>query len=369
MRIIILLLSLLLFYSCQNTSTDEESIVSLKLNDALSINRQDLEKVNVQTVSLIPLEVTENSLLGESCAIVGDSLKRIVLKEAGAIYVFDDKGNFLSSVNQRGEGPQQYYYILDASVDWETNCVYVFDFTSHKLLTYSLKDGGFVKSIQRKDINSLIRLENGNWITYMAPNDSLLYDLCVYGKNWNLIWGRKGTMPESEKDYFVLKNFYQSNGAVYVYENDTIFNVNEKGGLFPFYRIDKGKFTPPTEVLYDIKKKNERHKYIWGESFCFSSTHCFIQYYYNKCIYSDVWDITDETLCYRRISHSPSDNIGLPVRIKNKTIYVWPSFVKGNTFYCLLDEVTTMQLFPEKGEDVNPCILKFTLVPSYDSIQ
>ena len=364
MSICILLFILLMLYSCSDSPHVEEGVATLRLSDAPNRNYQDMKQTDVQVVSLIPLELTEHSILGESCTLIDDSLGRIVLKDIGTVYVFDSKGNYLSSINQRGEGPQQYYNIFDASIDWGTNRMHIFDYPSCRLLTYSMENGSFIQSVTRASTESILSFGNGNWVIYNTPNDTVPYDLSVYDKDWKRIWGRMRQTEKLGNNYQVLRTFYKSNGNVHVYENDTIFRVGKKGGLHPLFRIDKGKLTAPTDVLYDIRKKQERNRYIWGESLCFSTKHCFIRFYYNHCIYSDVWDITTGKLCYRNIAHSPADKIGFPTQIKGSTIYVWPTFVKNDTFYCLIDEATTMQLFPKKGEDINPCVLKIDIVPN-----
>lgn len=66
-------------------------------------------------------------------------------------------------------------------------------------------------------------------------------------------------------------------------------------------------------------------------------------------------------LLYRNIATAPGDKMGFPLRVEDKTVYVWPEFVKHVTFYCVLDEESSMLLNPEAGEDVNPVILTFRL--------
>lgn len=361
---ICILFILLILYSCSDSPHVEEQVVTLQLSDVPDRNYQDMKQTDVQVVSLVPLELTDHSILGESCALIDDSLGRFVLKDIGTVYVFDNKGNYLSSISQRGEGPQQYYNIFDASVDWEAKQIHVFDYPSCRLLTYSIENGSFAQAASWASTEGMLSLGNGNWVVYNTPNDTVPYDLSIYDKDGKRIWGRMRQTENPGNNYQVLRTFYKSNNEVHIYENDTIFRVKKEGGLHPLFCINKGKLTAPTDVLYDIRKKQERNRYIWGESFCFSTRYCFLRFYYDNCIYSDVWDITAGKLCYRNIAHSPADKIGFPIQINDATIYVWPAFVKNDTFYCLIDEATTMLLFPEKGEDINPCILKIDLMPN-----
>ena len=351
-----------MFYSCQSPSGHENNLIAIKLCDEISVDSKDIDTANVQVLSLIPLELTDHSMLGSSCRIVDDSLNRLVMNDRESIYMFDGTGKFLSNISQRGEGPQQYYNIFDVNIDWATDCIHIFDFPSRRQLTYHIEDGSFVQSVHRVSIDGMKSLGNGNWVVYKTPSDTTFLDLCIYDKHWDLISGKHTQSINAGKDYQVVKNFYQSNGNIYVYENDTIFNVEKIGTLFPFVSIDKGTLAIPSEILYDIRKKNERNEYIWGESFCFSSMYFFIRYYYNHSVYFDVWNLSKGDLCYRNMVHSSQDKMGFPIQIGDSTIYVWPSFVKDDVFYCIVDEVTTTMLFPEKGEETNPCILKFRIL-------
>lgn len=362
--VVLFMLGTLLLCSCQDPHDSQKGFADIRLYERLDVSQKDMDPSIVQVLPLIPLELTERSILGEYCEIVDDSLDRLVINDMESVYLFDGDGRFLSAVSQRGEGPHQYYNIFDVDVDWEKRHLYVFDFPSRRQFTYRMDDGGFIRRSDRDRVDGMKRLGRGNWVVYHTPGDTVTFDLCVYNEAGNRIWGMPGSAEGRGTDYQALKSFYQSNGGIYVYENDTIFRVGQAGGLSPFAAIDKGGLGIPSEVLYDIKRKGERSEYIWGESFCFSSVYCFIRYYYDNCVYSDVWNMSDGKLLYRNTVRSPQDKMGFPVRVKDSIVYVWPSFVKGDVFYCMVGEGTVAELFPEKGEEVNPCILKFRISPA-----
>ena len=82
---------------------------------------------DIENVEYIPLETTDNSLLGSVSKILFRNNRIYVLdKMSGGVYVFDKTGKFLSSIIKPGEGPDEYVELMDMDVDKEGN-VYIAD--------------------------------------------------------------------------------------------------------------------------------------------------------------------------------------------------------------------------------------------------
>lgn len=83
----------------------------------------------VDSIHFIPLETTENNLIGTVTKIIKTDDKYYVLdnKMAKKIFVFDTKGKFLYSIGIYGKGPGEYSNLTDFTVDVKRNFVYLVD--------------------------------------------------------------------------------------------------------------------------------------------------------------------------------------------------------------------------------------------------
>ena len=113
---------LLCMVACQSQSSkiDDNPIL-------IDWDKTSICDFDVENVEYIPLETTDNSLLGS----VGKVLFRnncfyVLDKMSGGVYVFDRMGKFLSSIVKPGEGPDEYIELMDMDVDREGN-VYIAD--------------------------------------------------------------------------------------------------------------------------------------------------------------------------------------------------------------------------------------------------
>lgn len=313
---------------------------------------------NMKVHSVLPLELTDSSMLGE-CRIAGEVDDKIVLYDSEAIYSFNAQtGNFLFPISRKGDGPEEYVYILDLAISPADTAVYVFDGNKKKINIYSLHSGEFMRSIKNDSIVSLEILGRDNWLTYNSPVKPYHYDICMHNLKMGNSRGvsvRKEAI-EVNKGYVTMNDFIKSNDSVFYYESDTLFQIHETGRISPIVYIDKGTLDLPIEVATDYKRKQERMNYIWGERLRFNDRYCFLSFYHKNRAYFDVWDLKNSTLLYRNVATNISSDLGVEVEIEGKTIYVWPTFVKDNFFYCVLDEVAVEKLTGKTGD--NPYILK-----------
>lgn len=87
-------------------------------------------------IEYIPLETVDLSLLGRIDKILYRKNQFYVLdKKTAGVYVFDKAGRFLSSIQKKGEAPDEYIELMDMDVDDEGN-VYVADNARMNILRY-----------------------------------------------------------------------------------------------------------------------------------------------------------------------------------------------------------------------------------------
>lgn len=358
MKGILLLLFVSTFWSCQNEKDLRKEIYSIPLEAEISKGNMKNESfLNNLSTTLIPLELTELSLLG-NCHFVEDILGRIVIHDYQHIYTFDNKnGTFLSRIAHQGEGPEDYINISDVVVHPKDSCIFILDAAGKKINIYSLNSGNLKYNIPNDSVASFHLLDNEKWITHNSPMEPFTYDICIHdslqqkGKG---IYNRENEVEH--KGIIFINDFICSNNTTYIYKNDTLHQISNQGKITPFCHIDKGALSIPYEIATDVTQKAKRNSYIWGETICFTDTYCFLSYYYNQKMYFDVWNIHTGSLCYRNIAESANDMLGLPLKIGDETIVAWPKKVINDTLYCIASNENS-----ENGEEENPCVLKIKI--------
>lgn len=346
------------FFACEEKK--EEVLPVVPLGDGISLNANDSDSIKMFVHSIIPLELTDSSLLGE-IRLIDDTLGRLVVEDGNIIHTFDNQtGKFMSTINRQGEGPEEYVYISDIQISPKDSCVYILDGAKHAINIYSMENE-FINSFRNDSIVSLAFMNNGNWATFNSQIDTCNYDICIYSSKWEPVcWKRErkeqlyfnGLIPEY--------TFNKIDDEIFTYLSDTLFCLQNNGELSAIFWINKGKLKMPSEVVYDMARQAESEHYIWEEGMYYSDTFCFLSYMYNRKRYYDIWNIHSGKLCYRNVMAGPEDPIGLSVNIGDITVQAWPSFTKNNLFYCILDEVEAGKLNPTNS-DSNPCILRLKL--------
>lgn len=91
----------------------------------------------VKDISYIPLETTGASYIRNiDKIIVEDSIFYIFDNMSKKVFLFNQEGKFLQSINRVGQGPGEYTYPTDMQVDKDGN-VYVSDFAAKRIIKYN----------------------------------------------------------------------------------------------------------------------------------------------------------------------------------------------------------------------------------------
>jgi len=159
MRIKLLILAMIFFCSCGRKSTNETSNAdSVTEIDLLSEPKSTVTKLSefAANVEYIPLQTTENSLLGEFVVKIVTIDNRIYIKNGGLggeIMCFGMDGKFLFKLKNIGRGPEEYTDIADFDVSSDNKFLTILSSLNRKLLEYGISDAGFTfhKSISLSD--------------------------------------------------------------------------------------------------------------------------------------------------------------------------------------------------------------------------
>ncbi|MCG4739746.1 6-bladed beta-propeller, partial [Bacteroides intestinalis] len=92
-------------------------------------------------VKYIPLELTDNSLIGKIDKMLFRNNYFYILDKSAniGVFVFNENGKFIKVLNRTGEGPGEYIAPIDFDVDAEGN-IYIADNVRQKIIKYDAND-------------------------------------------------------------------------------------------------------------------------------------------------------------------------------------------------------------------------------------
>lgn len=137
MKLILLILSLILFYSCSRiedhgTIKNDKNILELDF-------KQQIKQQNsfLKNIIYIPLEVNENCLIGEIDRILYLNNRFYIFDQniSKSIFVFAKNGTFLHKLDKSGHGPGEYFVPNGFDVDSIGN-IFVGDAFNKRILKY-----------------------------------------------------------------------------------------------------------------------------------------------------------------------------------------------------------------------------------------
>ncbi|GEM_PF-4815666 len=249
----------LIFVSCKQTGNHQSSTnEKFTLIQAYTLPFEQEKKLNlsafVEDIDIIPLELTEASLLSTDIDKIKIHKKNILVlerRQQRCIYRFDLKGNFLNKIGEKGQGPHEFIELSDFSIDEENDIVFLLDNARKSILCYQM-NGEFIKSI-RIDM-SCMRMEYQDGLFYIfedQPYRENSYSLEIKnmeGKTITKFFPSKRYMNNystptfNKQDDYIL--FYRS-------KNDTVYKFH-KDTLSYAYFIDFDSYRLTPEEIEDI---------------------------------------------------------------------------------------------------------------------
>ncbi|MDR1114955.1 MAG: 6-bladed beta-propeller [Tannerella sp.] len=122
--------------------------------------KKELILQDFMDVEYIPLETNDDFLCQGLVQAIGREI--ILVKnrvDDGDIFIFDRNGKAIKKINRKGQGGEEYTYILGIALDEDNGEMFVNDHYKRKIFVYDL-DGNFKRSFQHKDDAMYIRIFN-----------------------------------------------------------------------------------------------------------------------------------------------------------------------------------------------------------------
>ena len=260
--IILLMTTLLLASSChqQQTFLDSVPIDIVNKHNPIQIDIYDI----VDSISYIPLETSNNCLLGDiQCVKKDDDV--FFVKDIKGIFVFDKEGRFKNEIGRRGNGPGEYFYIDNFYLDRKNKLVCLIFNAKKQILQYDY-DGNYVSTLHfdENDMNieSVMMCGEDEFLAYYPlPND------VFHGDSEYRRFKKKESMLVSDKImdakkltskktfypflYFPMISFDNQYFFISVFSNK-IYKY-EDGKVQPAYYIDIPNLIPSGAFLEEHK--------------------------------------------------------------------------------------------------------------------
>lgn len=270
----------------------------------------DKEQFDFQTMidtlfEPIVLETTKECVIGEVSTI---ALRRDTIiigdTKTKSVYLFDNRGKYLSKINRVGRGPQEYIDMTDLFISEDH--IYVMDNNQFKVCCYDFR-GNHIFSFNSKE-GVCIGAKDGKLLVGTTWGGGALWDDCFVAE-----FDEFGTMTNSfikksiddvHRDNIHYKYFIKTqNGLDFLLPSKNIVYRYVESCLNPSYKIDFADKAMPESIakkglVYCIKN-NVYEKYTSGVQKIFEAgQYRFICANYSSGDYTLVYNInTKNNIC------------------------------------------------------------------------
>ncbi|MDH8701343.1 hypothetical protein M2138_000684 [Dysgonomonadaceae bacterium PH5-43] len=208
------------------------------------------------SIEVIPLETTDENIFRLTSIKSKDNI--IFISGGDFIYTFDSSGNFLNTIGQKGQGPEEYNFLGNVFFNTDKPTLFVEDFK--RILEYDF-NGNFINAFSRPKTEEGYMLGNCSYV----GNGLFIGSISYNGKNENksCLFNNNGEIIESFPNHF----FYEVDGLggtswgalspirvddkLYFKDecaNDTIY-VLDNLNLKPAYVFELGDYTVPIKYF------------------------------------------------------------------------------------------------------------------------
>lgn len=247
---------LVLFCACSSKHKIENEESKRVINVDLNSEREEAAAFFDYDHSIV-LETTDECLIKQIGKIEFYKENIYILDDLlSCIFVYDKEGKFMHRIERKGDSPEEYISIEDFCIDKETECIYIYDGFSGRILIVDFH-GNFQRQINIPKGYSFIKLNNGNWLFYLA-NSTATSDNKTYN---NLLWYDENFALVKE-EFPIIKELlgrrYTTGGvkSVFsVYDNQIFFLPLLSRTIYA-YNSELDRLMVEYEIRYALSKHN-----------------------------------------------------------------------------------------------------------------
>lgn len=265
-QLIFAIASILLLVACkENPSKSAKNIPTFNIKYTLDPQNESTLSKRVKIESIIPLETSDISLLGEVRKIIKDEELLFILDTNGTLKQFNTNGQFLKRIGKEGQGPGEYSTLTDFSIDHKNKDIYINSL--EKLSVYDFK-GNFKRKISFKEtLSSQVFTFCNDKLFYIAPDKKypnniesapLITVLNLDGE----IKKEISTNRLTREERFPMFNNIATDGKFVFYKEEfrqTLYKIHEDYSIDSLCLLDFGEYALQPEDLNTSKSK------IWEE--------------------------------------------------------------------------------------------------------
>ena len=197
---------------------DDDALITIQLSGSKKYEHTFKFTDIVKQVDYIPLETTEDCLLGERSNVERFTEDFIFVKSNGILFQFDRQGKFIRKINRNGQGPGECYARC-SGFDENNRLIYILDNGKLSLNIFDF-DGQYIKTIQ----NPFSDASDGDSPSHMGCDSK-----------GNILW-TCNTYPGIQMMY----KYIATNGECDILHqspNYTVYELKEKGRGVPVYAM------------------------------------------------------------------------------------------------------------------------------------
>lgn len=246
----ILLVIACIIISCdKKVSNDNLDVIEINVESV--VDKLDISSIFQDSIEIIPLETSNTSLISDiEKVIFQDGLLYISDRMGQAIFVFNQFGEFITSIGELGPGPNEYSELGDFILVGDS--ILVQDKYSNKILIYN-REGVHQSNIDLPDLtyaeftcfdNKLI------FVTNHERSDFGYYNLVTYDlatKKFNTFIPYPETIP-SPWALSAYTSVYKESLLFILPRNNKIYGVH-KSEVMPQYNVSFSSNNVPLELL------------------------------------------------------------------------------------------------------------------------
>lgn len=237
-----------LFFSCGGV---EKKCEKVEVKDSFFVVDMDIDLSHkdelclsslADSLSYVPLETTQQSLISEIKSLKATEKYFYLLTENSELMLFDKSGKFHSRIGRKGKGPKEYYDVIH--FDTNDSLVYILDY-AERIAVYTTS-GKFIRYIKIAKQASRIFILNDDRIVYFVP-DSMFedaedsYGFAIINQEGKVLKKMPATfqrdnMNNGISNHFVLINFSNQH-SITIKEafNDTLYRFDTDSLTFNSY--------------------------------------------------------------------------------------------------------------------------------------
>lgn len=134
-------------FACNNSIVEfssEDGVSEIKVNRELAKDIQINEAIQIN--KWVCLETSPNSIIGTVSCLRYLNNNFILACDTFNLFRYSQNGNLLNRIGRKGQGPGEYRFVFDFTIDSANRMVEVFDHIKKQMLFYNI-EGQFDKQI------------------------------------------------------------------------------------------------------------------------------------------------------------------------------------------------------------------------------